>query len=65
MFRELRRRHNVEASRASAEHRLARLDELVSLARSIGGRAGHSGSDEPIELWLRMKSRFRHPGGGS
>jgi hypothetical protein len=60
---EVRRRHNVEASEASPAQRVASLDDLVALLRSLervstGGRSATS-SDEPPELWLRMKMHFR------
>jgi len=64
LMREVKRRHNVEAGRRSPAQRLARLDEIVALARELAPRARlpRTRSDEDVGLWLRMKARFREAG---
>ncbi len=59
---ELRRRQNAAAKDLTVAQRLARLDALRAPVYAVPGAAAHLAagtSDEPIELWLRMKARFR------
>ena len=60
---EVRRRQVVDASKLTPAARIARLAELVALSKALGASrssaAAVASSDEPIELWMRMKARFR------
>ena len=63
LLAEVRRKQNRAAFALTPTERVARLDELIELARAVG--TGEPHSDEAPELLLRMKARFRQIGGPS
>ncbi|MBI2895112.1 MAG: hypothetical protein HYY06_16265 [Deltaproteobacteria bacterium] len=66
LLAQVRQRHNVEASRLDAARRLSRLDELLALVRSVALPDMRAcGSDEPLELWVTIKARFRQANGSA
>jgi hypothetical protein len=61
-FAETRRIHNADDARLTPAERLGAADELFALAleaRRLRGGVEADGSDEPPELWLRLRARFR------
>jgi len=61
LLREMKRRHNVEARERTAADRIARLDELIDLARELSptGLPTQTHLDEPPDVWRRMRAHFR------
>ncbi len=55
---EIRRRHTVESAARSPEERLRRAEQIAALGAELRPPLG-SRSDEPAELWLRLKAKWR------
>jgi hypothetical protein len=58
LLNEIRRRHTVDSAAKSATERLRRAEEIAALAAAAKPPL-QARSDEPVELWQRLKAKWR------